>query len=90
MTDPIDLSPNAGRFTAFADLYDRVRPSPPAVLAELLCRYAQQGRPSLVVDLGCGTGLSTRWAAGWADAVIGIDPSADMLRSASTSSGVAA
>ena len=32
----------------------------------------------MVVDLGCGTGLSSRWAAGWADRVIGIEPNDDM------------
>jgi SAM-dependent methyltransferase len=31
-----------------------------------------------VVDLGSGTGLSTRWAATWADDVIGVEPSGDM------------
>ncbi|MBN1965474.1 MAG: class I SAM-dependent methyltransferase, partial [Anaerolineae bacterium] len=36
-------------------------------------------RPVLVVDLGCGTGLATRLWAGRADAVIGIEPSEDML-----------
>ena len=36
-------------------------------------------RPELVVDLGCGTGSSSRWAAGWADEVIGVEPGADMI-----------
>ena len=34
-------------------------------------------RPT-VVDLGSGTGLSSRWAASWADSVIGIEPNDDM------------
>jgi SAM-dependent methyltransferase len=39
--------------------------------------YAGTESPA-VVDLGSGTGLSTRWAAGWAARVIGIEPNDDM------------
>jgi len=73
----VSLDANANRFSGFADLYDKVRPTPPAVLADLITTYAD-GRPELTVDLGCGTGLSTRWAASWSDDVIGVEPSADM------------
>jgi SAM-dependent methyltransferase len=52
------------RFTGFAGLYDDNRPRPPEVLGALLPRIARTQRPDLVVDLGCGTGLSTRF---WAD-----------------------
>lgn len=38
-----------------------------------------QRRPGLVVDLGCGTGLSTRPWAEFSDHVVGIDPSDEML-----------
>ena len=65
------------RFSGFADLYDEQRPVPPDALAPLLVRYAGVARPS-VVDLGSGTGLSSRWAAGWAGAVVGIEPNDDM------------
>ena len=73
----MSLDANARRFSGFADLYDTVRPVPPLVLADVLATYAG-GRPDLVVDLGSGTGLSTRWAARWASEVIGVEPSADM------------
>ncbi|HEY4611160.1 MAG TPA: class I SAM-dependent methyltransferase, partial [Ilumatobacteraceae bacterium] len=73
----MSLDANANRFSGFADLYDRVRPVPPAVLADIITTYAG-GRIGLTVDLGCGTGLSTRWAAGWSGAVTGVEPSADM------------
>lgn len=73
----MDLAGNAERFTGFADLYDRVRPTPPAALGGLLCRYVGVDRPA-VVDLGSGTGLSSRWAAMWAASVVGVEPSADM------------
>ncbi|MEO8263929.1 MAG: class I SAM-dependent methyltransferase [Ilumatobacteraceae bacterium] len=71
------LDANAQRFSGFANLYDTVRPVPPAALADVLTRYAG-GRADLVVDLGSGTGLSTRWAAIWAAEVVGVEPSSDM------------
>jgi SAM-dependent methyltransferase len=71
--------PNTDRFSGFADYYDRYRPAPPDALAEVLSGYAGVQNPALVVDLGCGTGLSTRYWAGKAARVIGIDPTGDML-----------
>lgn len=73
----MSLDANANRFSGFADLYDAVRPVPPVALAEVISSYAG-GRPAVVVDLGCGTGLSTRWAARWSSEVIGVEPSDDM------------
>jgi SAM-dependent methyltransferase len=73
----VNLPANAERFSGFADLYDDVRPVPPAALGEVLTAYAG-GRPGLLVDLGSGTGLSSRWAATWADEVVGVEPSGDM------------
>jgi ubiquinone/menaquinone biosynthesis C-methylase UbiE len=77
-----DAAGNLDRFTGLADTYDAHRPTPPAVLAEVLMQLAQTARPRLVVDLGCGTGLSTRIWAGRADEVIGIEPNGDMRRQA--------
>lgn len=74
--------PDTQRFSGFAGTYDRYRPGPPAALAEVLCRLAGGGRPRRVVDLGCGTGLSTRYWSGIAQEAIGIDPTADMLEQA--------
>lgn len=68
---------NLDRFSGFADLYDAHRPSAPSRLGGLLAAYANVARPA-VVDIGSGTGLSTRWIAGWADHVIGIEPNDDM------------
>jgi SAM-dependent methyltransferase len=72
-----DADGNTDRFSGFADLYDANRPSPPRALGPLLVSYANTSRPA-VVDLGSGTGLSSRWAAGWAGSVIGIEPNDDM------------
>jgi SAM-dependent methyltransferase len=68
---------NTQRFSGFADLYDSVRPSPPGELGALLSAYACTAGPA-VVDLGSGSGLSSRWAARWAASVIGIEPNDDM------------
>lgn len=69
--------PSLERFSGFADLYDANRPSPPAALGILLASFANVQRPA-VVDLGSGTGLSSRWAARWAASVIGIEPNDEM------------
>ena len=72
-----DASGAVDRFSGFADLYDSVRPTPPDAIGPLLCRYANEPSPR-VVDLGSGTGLSSRWAATWARSVIGVEPNDDM------------
>jgi SAM-dependent methyltransferase len=78
--------PNLDRFSGFADLYDRYRPTPPPELSPLLGMQAGlNGQlPALVVDLGSGTGLSTRYWLGLAKRVIGIEPNDDMRRQAIT------
>lgn len=71
------LQAGADRFRGFADLYDDVRPVPPSALADLLASYNGE-RPRVVVDLGSGTGLSTRWASRSAAEVVGVEPGDDM------------
>ncbi|MBI4770847.1 MAG: class I SAM-dependent methyltransferase [Chloroflexi bacterium] len=80
--DRDDLAANVERFTGFARVYNSYRPRPPAALLELLPRLARVERPRLAVDLGSGTGLSTRFWAGRAGSVIGVEPSDDMRREA--------
>jgi SAM-dependent methyltransferase len=72
----------------FAAGYDRFRPRPPAQLLDFLSSYARSTRPALVVDLGCGTGLSTRAWSGVAERAIGIEPNAAMLAAADSAAGV--
>ena len=80
------LEAGANRFSGFAGLYDQVRPEPPRELGALLASYC--GRPpELVVDLGSGTGLSCRWASGWAARVVGVEPSDDMRSAAEATVG---
>lgn len=69
---------NANRFSNFAGLYDRVRPALPPDARAILLQYLGH-RPTTLVDIGCGTGLSTAAWADYADAVVGVEPSADML-----------
>lgn len=72
---------NADRFKGFAEVYDNSRPTVPAQAIELMLGYLGK-TADRVVDLGCGTGLST---AAWkchAKEIIGIEPSDDMLAQA--------
>jgi ubiquinone/menaquinone biosynthesis C-methylase UbiE len=66
----------------FAAGYDSNRPAPPAALLDMLCLEAQVARPRLVVDLGSGTGLSTRAWADRADEVVGLEASEEMCEQA--------
>jgi SAM-dependent methyltransferase len=66
----------------FADVYDRFRPSPPHQVLNILTVVAGVRRPSLVVDLGCGTGLATRAWAEQAREVVGVEPNPRMLERA--------
>jgi ubiquinone/menaquinone biosynthesis C-methylase UbiE len=79
------LNANLTRFTGVADVYDRFRPSVPIAVTNILSHLAQVKRPKLVVDIGCGTGLSTRIWAGNAQKVIGVEPNPDMRRQAQES-----
>ncbi len=78
MTDAPHVAANIDRFLGFADLYDKYRPTPPIELIPILTQMARIERPPCVVDIGCGTGLSTRIWADHADQVIGIEPNDEM------------
>lgn len=69
---------NIDRFLGFQNEYDRYRPAPPAIIIKLLTDYLGT-KPSLVADIGCGTGLSTFLWHNEADHIIGIEPNPDML-----------
>ena len=72
------MDPNVRRFTGFADIYDQYRPRLPSVIGDILSQLAGPQRPLRVVDIACGTGLSTRLWKGRDATVIGIEPSPDM------------
>jgi SAM-dependent methyltransferase len=68
-------------YAGYGDLYDTCRPHAPQVLFDVLTGLARE-RVRCVVDLGCGTGLSTRAWSEYADEVIGIEADAEMIASA--------
>jgi ubiquinone/menaquinone biosynthesis C-methylase UbiE len=73
----------------FADVYDSYRPAPPPALLDILQLVAQVERPQLVIDLGAGTGLSTRAWADRADRVVGVEANASMLARARAATAAA-
>jgi ubiquinone/menaquinone biosynthesis C-methylase UbiE len=70
------------RWSGLTAQYNGFRPNPPARLMDTLLRFAQTAKADLVVDLGCGTGNSTRVWQDKAQHIIGIDPSEEMLSTA--------
>lgn len=73
-----DRQKNADRFRGFAEVYDQAGPTMPRYPVEVVRRYLGRN-PETVVNLGCGTGLSTRVWEAVSDRVIGVEPSGDML-----------
>jgi ubiquinone/menaquinone biosynthesis C-methylase UbiE len=69
-------------WTGKASSYNRVRPTPPPALLDLLAQLIGMPHPTLVVDVGSGTGLSTAIWGERAERVIGIEPNADMRNEA--------
>jgi SAM-dependent methyltransferase len=78
MNRSILMTDSSAVWVGEASRYDQTRPSPPAVLVDLLTQLIQTPNPGLVVDLGCGTGRSTTLWGERAARVIGIEPSDDM------------
>ncbi len=73
---------SAERFTGLADVYAQCRPDyPTAAIDFILCRCGLKPGDTLV-DIGSGTGISSRLFAARGLRVIGIDPNADMRRRA--------
>ncbi|EMC93133.1 hypothetical protein BAUCODRAFT_228911 [Baudoinia panamericana UAMH 10762] len=67
--------------TFSAASYATFRPSYPSALYNVVLAYHYEPK-RLCVDLGCGTGIVTREMSKHFDSVIGIDPSAGMIRQA--------
>ena len=66
----------------YLNYYDSHRPSAPQAMVDCALQYARMDSANLVVDIGCGTGLSTFIWKDSAASIIGVDPSADMRRRA--------
>src|SRR5258708_36325340 len=82
-----DFQGNIERFSGFARDYDHYRPEPPHDLSRLLAAYGGFGALSLVIDLGSGTGLATRYWADKSGQAIGREPSSDKPPEALAGSG---
>ena len=65
------------RFLGYADTYDEGRPRLPERVFEILKIYKEN--INTIVDIGSGNGLSTEVCTKYANKVIGIEPSIDML-----------
>ncbi|NLA76879.1 MAG: class I SAM-dependent methyltransferase [Clostridiales bacterium] len=81
-----NLQKNADRFTGFADTYDNARPAMPIYPVKIITKYLGK-IPDTIIDLGCGTGLSTLAWQNSCKRAIGIEPSADMLAVAKQKEG---
>jgi SAM-dependent methyltransferase len=77
MSDLSNCNPT-GRFSGLSDLYAKYRPSYPDAALDLIMTRGRLGPASLLVDVGCGTGISSRLFALRAVPVVGIEPNADM------------
>src|SRR5580692_3896851 len=67
-----------GRFTGLAQTYAQFRPNYPAVAIDFIMARCALAKASLLVDVGCGTGIASRLFAARGMTVIGIEPNTDM------------
>jgi len=77
MTDKAHFKPTE-RFSGLADVYAAARPSYPAAAIDFTISRCALTDKSTVVDIGCGTGISSRLYAERGVKVIGLEPNADM------------
>jgi SAM-dependent methyltransferase len=77
MPELSSLNPT-GRFTGLAGTYARFRPSYPAHGIDFIMARCGLGKQSLLVDVGCGTGIASRLFAARGINVVGIEPNTEM------------
>jgi SAM-dependent methyltransferase len=85
MPFPADYQPTE-RFTGLAQLYSQHRPSYPAAALDFIISRCRLNQQSVLVDVGCGTGIASRQFAVRGIPVIGIEPNDEMLRQAQAES----
>jgi SAM-dependent methyltransferase len=66
------------RFTGLADVYAKYRPDYPEAALDFILSRCGLGSRSLLIDVGSGTGISTRLFARRGLRVLGIEPNAPM------------
>jgi len=72
------------RFTGLAGLYSQYRPEYPGAALDFIINRCGLNDRSVLADVGCGTGISSRLFAAKGIRVIGIEPNADMRRQSET------
>src|SRR2546430_2171337 len=75
-----------GRFTPLAASYAQNRPGYPIEAIDFIVSRCRLGQDSILVDVGCGTGISARLFAERSLRVIGIEPNAEMRAAAAAAS----
>jgi SAM-dependent methyltransferase len=75
------------RFTDTVEAYARYRPDYPAALVDWVLDQASLGPGDVIVDIGCGTGITSRLFARRGLRVIGVDLNAAMLAAARSANG---
>jgi SAM-dependent methyltransferase len=88
MPSPADYHPTE-RFTGLAQLYSQYRPTYAACALDFAINQCHLGEGSVLVDIGCGTGISTRQFAERGIPVIGIEPNEEMRQQAQNESSPA-
>ena len=86
MPERSSLDPT-GRFTGLAQTYSQFRPGYPPHSIDFIVTRCGLGPESLLVDVGCGTGIASRLFAARRIRVIGIEPNADMRCEAVSTAG---
>lgn len=79
MTDPFQPTK---RFSGLATVYAAGRPDYPDSAVEFIVNTCNLSSNSIVADVGCGTGISSRIFANRGMQVIGIEPNQDMREQA--------
>lgn len=67
-----------GRFGGLASLYASHRPTYPASAIDFIVDVCRLGPDTLLVDVGCGTGIASRLMAAKGIPVLGIEPNDEM------------
>ena len=86
MTD-LSRSNPTGRFTGLSDLYAKYRPGYPDEALDFIIERCGLDGTTTLVDVGCGTGISSRLFAARGVPVIGIEPNDEMHLLASSHDG---
>lgn len=72
------------RFSGLAEIYASARPAYPEKAIDYIVDRCNLKTGSVLVDIGCGTGISSRLLAARGMDVIGVEPNADMIEKART------